>query len=125
MRLEKITFRQGYWFVYTKEYGSEKLCHLVWRTLHNGNWPGKGWVIHHINGDPTDDRPENLACLTHKQHKTLHGYIRGQWSDEVKDKIRQTLVGHSVSDDTRKKIASKVLGTHWAIGPDGKRHYSR
>ncbi len=28
--------------------------------------------VHHINGDPTDDRPENLALLGIREHGALH-----------------------------------------------------
>lgn len=29
-------------------------------------------VVHHINGDPTDDRPENLDVMTDSAHKSHH-----------------------------------------------------
>lgn len=29
--------------------------------------------IHHLNGDKTDNRPENLAVLSKVEHATLHG----------------------------------------------------
>lgn len=29
--------------------------------------------VHHVNGDPTDNRPANLRCMTGPEHARLHG----------------------------------------------------
>lgn len=29
-------------------------------------------IVHHVNGDPTDDRPENLAITTRAEHMRMH-----------------------------------------------------
>jgi len=33
-------------------------------------------VVHHINGDKTDNRPENLMVMTRSEHMKLHAQIR-------------------------------------------------
>ena len=43
---------------------------VVWESV-NGPRP-RGLVIHHINGDPLDDRPENLVALTRAEHVAVH-----------------------------------------------------
>lgn len=37
--------------------------------------PDFHWLldVHHVNGDCMDNRPANLACLTHLEHERLHG----------------------------------------------------
>lgn len=38
----------------------------------NEKWVCEGYAVHHINGDPTDNRAENLKYLTHEEHKRVH-----------------------------------------------------
>jgi hypothetical protein len=49
--------------------------HLVWWRQH-GKLPADGEVIHHINGDHTDNRIENLTVLTHAEHGRLHNKVK-------------------------------------------------
>lgn len=40
-------------------------------------WP-ENWEVHHINDDPTDNRPDNLALVTKRGHQLLHSQkLRG------------------------------------------------
>ena len=51
-----------------------RLHQLVWREF-NGEIP-KGYDIHHINFNPSDNRPENLVLLSHSEHRKLHNEYR-------------------------------------------------
>ncbi len=48
-------------------------------------------VVHHINGDPADNRLENLAAMTHGEHTILH------------------CTGRHHTNETRARIASAAL----------------
>lgn len=47
-----------------------RLHQRVWEH-HNGHIP-QGWHVHHKNGDKTDNRLENLECLSAADHMRLH-----------------------------------------------------
>lgn len=58
---------------YPKAYalGYALRAHVVW-WLHHGEPHPEGTNLHHINEVKLDDRLENLACIDHGAHTTLH-----------------------------------------------------
>lgn len=54
--------------------GRDRKKHIVHRACwehHCGPIP-EGYIIHHKNGDSTDHRIENLACMSSSEHIRLH-----------------------------------------------------
>jgi hypothetical protein len=41
-------------------------------------------VVHHINGDSSDDRPENLCVISQSEHAKLHN-VKGKFVREAKN----------------------------------------
>lgn len=55
-----------------------QLHRLIWET-YKGEIP-KGYIIHHINGNKKDNRIENLACISQKEHNIIHAKDRPIWN---------------------------------------------
>ena len=48
------------------------LSHDVWNYYNPNNVTKDGEDVHHINGDTSDDRIENLQKMTHSKHISFH-----------------------------------------------------
>jgi hypothetical protein len=49
--------------------GYVKRCELIWEAVY-GAVPD-GWEVHHVNGNKTDDRIENLCALENHYHSSI------------------------------------------------------
>ena len=50
---------------------------LVWETTHGQPLP-QGWIIHHLNGDTMDNRPENLVATPSRNHYDFISALTGR-----------------------------------------------
>ena len=95
--------------------GSKHLVHrVVAECWMDGFDPAK--QIHHINGDKTDNRLENLECLSQNEHmRERHADIlavagKYERTDETRAKLRQARQGSVTSEDTKAKQRAALVG---------------
>ena len=83
----------GYIFVYLRN-GERTREHRIVAESMLGRRLKKGEVVHHINGDPSDNRPQNLEIFaSHAEHMKIHmtpevASRRGKLSGKTKRKNR-------------------------------------
>lgn len=66
--------RNGYRMIWT---GNEwSMEHRLVMEMKHGRKLGKKEVVHHINGDTSDNRVNNLMVLTYRQHSNVHALLR-------------------------------------------------
>ena len=79
------------------------LHNLVWINFYGKPVP-KGYSIHHINGDKTDNRIQNLQCVNSKLHTKFHSKGKEK-SEETKRRISESKKGFKHSEETKQKLS--------------------
>lgn len=96
----------------------------IWEN-HNGKIPfderGVTYDIHHLDGNRKNNNIDNLVCVSVEDHYKIHlkQYLNNPnhkdfaslvfLSSRLK-KSTESLTGHTVSDETRKKISDSLIG---------------
>lgn len=94
------SMQYGYIRVYDPKTRHTSFEHrLVWERANNRKVP-KDWVVHHLNGIRSDNRPSNLLAMHRKDHNKLIGSFQNrikELEDEVIELIK-TLERYQLRD---------------------------
>jgi len=100
-------------------FGHKDGDHVRWRSVHrhvflafHGEIPA-GLVVRHLNGDPTDNRPENLATGTH--------------ADNAADAMRHGTLCHGTQHPNSKltEVVVRAIRAEYATGAASHRQLAR
>ncbi len=80
-------------YLKTKVDGVTKLVHRLVMEAQIGMKLTKDEVVHHINGNKKDNRPENLQIMSVSEHSRFEN-LGKKLSNEHKEKVRQSLIGN-------------------------------
>lgn len=69
-------------------------------------------VVHHLNHDPLDNRPENLEVLTHTAHRRLHARIN---ADALLARVTETGAREALIGRTIREAAGHLGTTHMTL----------
>ena len=102
--------------LYKDGIGYQFHVHKVVYVAFNGEVP-QGYEIDHINGIKTDNRLENLRCLTHKENVynpiTFEKFLKSMKTEEFLKKHRENsekMRGKPLSDETKRKMSEAHKG---------------
>lgn len=93
----------------TKIHGKPVLMHRHIMEEHIGRPLERDEVVHHINGDPLDNRLENLCILKRGEHSTKHK-TGATHSDATKAKMSEAWKHRAPpSEETKAKTTASLL----------------
>lgn len=89
---------------------------------HYGSIPkdgdGRSYDIHHINGNHSDNRIENLKAVTIEEHYQIH-YDQGDWHAALLIGNKMKKSPETISELSKRTNAKRVKdGTHNFLGPE-------
>jgi hypothetical protein len=104
-------------YLYMKRNGKKTPVHRYVMELWLGHTLTSNEVVHHVDGDPTNNDPNNLMILTRSEHSRLHRTrsTRRPWRDEEKARAAELSAAgmtiQQVSDVLGRPFASTRLYT--------------
>lgn len=89
---------------------SARVIWNIWNPSRPVKYRDLEYIVHHVDGDPTNDHPDNLQRMRQAVHARHHQNGK-QVSPETIQKLRKAHKGHPVSMATRRKISISKMGT--------------
>lgn len=94
-----------YWTWYWDGDQKRTIYRYQWRWWKAHGEIPEGQVLHHLNGDQSDDRLENLALMTNSEHQLLHAKAPGwgRWQESPQPQWTCQYCGRTFRRSLRKR----------------------
>lgn len=107
----------GYVLVWTQE--GERLKHRVVMEAVMGRRLEDNEIVHHIDGDKSNNNPDNLVVMTQSEHTSVHAVemasARGGHKGEFNPRAKLTAAQVSLIKDSN--MSSRRLGMDFGVNP--------
>lgn len=107
--------RKGYY----QNRAGVQLHTVVWERTEGCRVPDER-VIHHRNGDPSDNRPANLQLLTRRAHLEAHGQLGKPQPPEVREAISRAQKASWAARKPRRRECANCGAEFFSIGQRAK-----
>lgn len=103
--------KHGYYMLNLYQKGKSRLLHRrIWEEFYNKKIP-EGYVIHHKNGNKSDNHIQNLQCCSLINHQKFHGKKKGYTlSEKFKKERSERYSGNGNPMYNRKRSRDEMKG---------------
>lgn len=79
---------------------------------HLGRKLESGEVVHHIDGDRTNNDLSNLQVMSDREHRSLHSSIKGRHSEETRLKMSESVKKIASDPEERARRSKRAYDQH-------------
>jgi HNH endonuclease len=111
-------FEQGHWFV--QHNGERRALHRVIVEQREQRRLASDEIVHHVDGDPLNNNPENLIILSRGEHMRIHVRNRRRWTAEEKARTLELYESGMTVDEVALALGRPYSSSRKVIAREGR-----